>query len=66
MGAVWPRTDLHVMMAAEQRRLARRGWTVDTVPKNCSFFFADRAADNTRVCVSIECSEPGTTGLGHR
>ena len=63
---LWLPTDLHAVMAAEQRRLAAEGWTVDTIPKNCSFFFADRAADNTRVCVSIECFEPGTAGLGHR
>ena len=61
-----PRTDLHAIMVAQQRRLAAEGWTVDTIPKNCSFFFADLAAENTRVCVSIECSTPGTAGLGHR
>jgi hypothetical protein len=55
---LWPRTDLHAIMAAAQRRLAAEGWTVDAISRNCSFFFAARAADNARVCVSIECFEP--------
>jgi hypothetical protein len=43
---LWPRTDLHAIMAAAQQRLAAEGWTVDTISKNSSFFFAARAADN--------------------
>jgi hypothetical protein len=60
---LWPRTDLHAVMDAERRRLAAEGWTVDDIPKNCSFFFADRSADSERVCVSVECFEPTTAGL---
>jgi hypothetical protein len=36
---------------------------VGEVPPYCSFYFAER--DEERVCVSIECFEPGTAPLGH-
>jgi hypothetical protein len=41
----------------ERARLAAEGWSVDTIPKNCSFCFCDRG--NERVCIAIECYEPG-------
>jgi hypothetical protein len=33
------------------------GWVVDDVPRKGSFFFCE--LENERVCVSIECFEPG-------
>jgi hypothetical protein len=36
---------------------------VGDVPRNCSFCFAERG--NDRVCISVECFEPGHTRLGH-
>jgi hypothetical protein len=46
--------DLRAAMAAKQAQLAAAGWRVDSIPKNCGFFFAD-------VCVSVECFEPAST-----
>jgi hypothetical protein len=52
-------SDLRAAMAAKQAELAAAGWHVDSIPKNCSFFFADR--DNDRVCVAMECFEPASS-----
>jgi hypothetical protein len=52
-------SDLRAAMAAKQAALAAVGWRVDSIPKNCGFFFADR--DNDRVCVAIECFEPASS-----
>ena len=52
-------SDLRAAMAAKQTELAAAGWRVDSIPKNCSFFFADR--DNDRVCVAIDCFEPASS-----
>jgi hypothetical protein len=51
-------SDLRTAMAAKHVELAAAGWRVDSIPKNCGFFFADR--DNDRVCVAIECFEPAS------
>jgi hypothetical protein len=48
--------DLRAAMAAKHAELAAAGWRVDSIPKKCGFFFADR--DNDRVCVAVECFEP--------
>jgi hypothetical protein len=55
-------SDLRAAMATERAKLAAARWLVDAIPKNCSFFFADR--DNDRVCVAIECFEPASRWLG--
>jgi hypothetical protein len=55
-----PRTDLRAAMQAEGDRRRSDGWAVEEVPRNCAFFFCDR--QNERVCVSIECYEPGPAG----
>ena len=52
--------DLRSTMAAERTRRVRAGWVTEDIPRNCAFFFCDR--DNDRVCVSIECYEPGPAG----
>jgi hypothetical protein len=52
-------SDLRAAMAAKQAELAAAEWRVDSIPKNCGFFFADR--DNDRVCVAIECFEPASS-----
>ena len=55
--ALEPRTNLRTVMEAERARRAAEGWSVDTIPKNCSFCFCDQG--NDRVCIAIECYEPG-------
>jgi hypothetical protein len=57
--ALTPGADLRAAMQAERDRRAAAGWTVDTIPRNCAFFFCDR--ENERMCVSIECFEPGSS-----
>jgi len=52
-------SDLRAAMVAKQTQLAAAGWRVNSIPKMCGFFFADR--DNERVCVSVECFEPTST-----
>jgi hypothetical protein len=59
--ALEPRTDLRNVMEAERARRAAEGWSVGTVPKNCSFCFCD--LDNDRMCIAIECYEPGTAPM---
>jgi len=49
-------SDLRAAITAKHAELARAGWRVESIPKKCAFFFADR--DNDRVCVSVECFEP--------
>ena len=48
--------DLRAAIAAKQTELVAKGWRVGSIPRKCSFFFADR--ENERVCVSVECFEP--------
>lgn len=58
-----PQTDLHAVMQAERMRRAAEGWTVETIPRNCSFCFASRAGDRT--CFSVEVYEPGHARVSH-
>ena len=58
--ALGPQTDFRAVMQAEGDRRRREGCALEEVPRNCAFFFCDR--DNERVCVSIECYEPGPPG----
>jgi hypothetical protein len=51
-------------MEAEGGRRRRKGWAVERIPLFCAFFFCDR--ENERVCVSIECYEPGPAGSSRR
>lgn len=60
---LWLGTDLRAAMEFERARPAAEGWRVEDIPKNCAFCFADRGEE--RVCIAIECYEPGTAGLGH-
>jgi len=53
-----PNTNLRAALETQRDRLSRDGWSVDSIPRNCGFFFCDR--DGQRLCVSIECFEPGT------
>jgi len=52
--------DLRAVVEAESERRRAGGWAVDGIPRNCAFFFCDR--ENERLCVSIECYEPGPVG----
>jgi hypothetical protein len=61
---LWGGTDLHGAMDAERSRRAAEGWHVEDIPRNCAFCFANRGSE--RVCITIECFEPGTAGFGRR
>jgi hypothetical protein len=54
----WPEDD-----AAKRTELEAAGWQAESIPKNCAFFFAAR--EKERVCVSMECYEPGHAPLSH-
>ena len=58
--ALSAKADLRATMQGERNRRLRDGWAAEDIPRNCAFFFCDR--DNDRVCVSIECFEPGAVG----
>jgi hypothetical protein len=60
---LWPGADLRAAMAAKRTELEAAGWQAESIPKNCAFFFAGR--ENERVCVSMECYEPGHVPVGH-
>ena len=60
---LWPGADLRDALLVERGRKVADGWRVEDIPHYCSFCFADRG--NERVCIAIECCEPGTAGLGH-
>ena len=57
-----PGADLRAALAQERERLIANGWRADKLTRY-SFCFCDR--DNDRVCITIECYEPGRAGLGH-
>jgi hypothetical protein len=57
-----PNSDLKAALAAERQRLVDEGWTADKLTRY-QFVFCERG--NERVCVCIECYEPGTAPLGH-
>ena len=56
-------SDLRAAMAAQRAELEVGGWRTDSTPKNCAFFFADR--ENDRVCIAIECYEPGSSSFAN-
>lgn len=60
---LWPRSDLRGAIEAERARMGADGWHVEDIPHNCAFCFASR--DQERICISVECFEPGIAGLGH-
>jgi hypothetical protein len=55
------RADLRAALNARTAALAADGWQIGDIPRNCSFVFCQRG--NERVCVSIECYEPGTAPM---
>src|ERR1700681_2857703 len=57
-----PNSDLRAALAAEQKRLVDEGWNSEELTRY-SFVYCQRG--NERVCVSIECFEPGTAPIGH-
>jgi hypothetical protein len=57
-----PNADLRAALATEQQRLVDDGWTSEGMSRY-SFVYCKR--ENERVCVSIECFEPGTAPIGH-
>jgi hypothetical protein len=57
-----PNANLKAALAAERQRLVDEGWTADELTRY-AFVFCRR--ENERVCVSIECFEPGTAPIGH-
>jgi hypothetical protein len=58
--ALRPKADLRALMNAEWTRRIKDGWHAEAIPRNCSFFFCNR--ENERICVTIECFEPGARG----
>jgi hypothetical protein len=56
--ALAPKADLRAAMSAERDRRVADGWHAEPIPRHCAFFFCDRAEE--RVCVAIECFEPGS------
>ena len=55
--------DLRGAMAAHGAFRQAEGWVVEEIPHNCAFFFCSRG--NERICVAIECYEPGKAPTGH-
>jgi hypothetical protein len=55
-----PHADLRAAMQTEREQRTAAGWAAEDIPRNCSFFFCE--LENERVCVSIECFEPGAGG----
>lgn len=56
-------SDLRGALESERAQRMSEGWNVEEIPRNCAFCFASRGQD--RVCISIQCFELGTAGLGH-
>ena len=48
------------IIAIKPENVVAAGWAVEDFPRNCSLFCE---LENERVCVSIECFEPGAGGL---
>lgn len=57
-----PGANLKAALATERERLIVEGWRADELERY-AFCFCERG--NERVCISIECYEPGKAGLGH-
>ena len=53
--------DLRGALNTRTAELAADGWQIGDIPRNCSFVFCQRG--NERVCVAIECYEPGTAPM---
>src|SRR5262245_53502707 len=60
---LWPGADLRGALEAERGRRSADGWRVEDIPHYCSFCFADGGKE--RVCIAVECYEPGAAPLGH-
>lgn len=56
--ALAPKADPRSAMSAERARRVAEGWRAEGIPRHCAFFFCDRGEE--RVCVAIECFEPGS------
>ena len=56
--ALAPMADLRATLNAERARRVPEGWHAEVSSRHCAFFFCDR--DEERVCVAIECFEPGS------
>lgn len=57
-----PGANLKAALAQERQLLIAEGWQADELTRY-AFCFCERG--NERVCISIECYEPGMAGLGH-
>jgi hypothetical protein len=57
-----PNAHLRAALAAERQGLIDEGWTAEEMTRY-PFVYCQR--ENERVCVSIECFEPGTAPIGH-
>jgi hypothetical protein len=49
--------DLRTAMSTERGRRISDGWHAEDIPRHCAFFFCDRSDE--RLCIAIECFEPG-------
>jgi hypothetical protein len=56
--ALAPQADLRAALNTERDRRVAQGWHAEASARHCAFFFCDRA--EARVCVAIECFEPGS------
>lgn len=57
-----PNADLKAALGTERQRLVDEGWTADKLTR---YSFVHCQRENERVCISIECFEPGAAPLGH-
>jgi hypothetical protein len=57
-----PNANLKVALATERQRLVNEGWTANELTRY-TFVYCQR--EHERVCISIECYEPGQAPLGH-
>jgi hypothetical protein len=59
-----PRTDLRAAMLAKRAGWVALGWRAGELKANRGFLFCER--DNERICISVECYEPGNAPYGYR
>jgi hypothetical protein len=57
-----PGVDLSAALAQERERLIADGWCAEELTRH-AFCFCDRGDE--RVCVSIDCYEPGHVPISH-